>query len=344
MTKNNSHSPQISVIMPVYNVGPYIKQAVDSVLEQTCGDFELIAINDGSTDNSPAILQRYAEKDKRLKVVNQENQGLVATLNRGIALARGKYIARMDPDDVCFPRRFEQQIAILDSKPSVVLVAGGFEVIDQDSEFLYREVLPTHSEDIKRSMLLRNPIAHGSVMFRKETFDKIGQYSNSCGPMEDFYLWTEMAQLGDIEAVEASVYRWRVNSQGITSTKNKKVIEATKRHIDTLWVEQFPAVLGSRELRRRGMRYFKEYKKRGVDMKNIVWTDNARIGVKMIRRGHMLAGISQLLAVALTGRAGIRTVIHRIRIILLGSPKALIGRYAKPRTVRRYAKYGQQEV
>lgn len=335
--------PRVSVIMPVYDVEQYIKKAVDSILEQTYSDFELIAVNDGSPDNSLKILEKYARQDDRIHVVSQENRGLVATLNRGISLARGEYIARMDPDDISFPRRFEQQVAVLDAYSSVVLVAGGFEVIDQDDEFLYREVIPVHNEDIKRSMFLRNPIAHGSVMFRKKAFDIIGGYSSTCGPMEDFYLWTQLAKLGEIEAVESAVYRWRVNSNGITSNKNKEVLAATKRHIDTLWVESFPQVLGTRELRRRGMRYFRTYKKRGVDMKNVVWADNTRIAVKMIRRGHLVKGLQQLLAVALTGRAGIKAVIHRFKLITQGSSQA-VGRQARAKMARRYARYGQQDI
>lgn len=320
---NNITKPHISVVMPVFNVEKFIKEALNSILEQTYTNFELIAINDGSPDNSLQILKQYAKADERIRVISQDNQGLVATLNHGISLARGEYIARMDPDDVSFPRRFEQQVEILDTKPEVVLVAGGFEVIDEDSEFLYREVLPVDSDDIKRSMLLRNPIAHGSVMFRKSTFEKIGQYSDSCGPMEDFYLWTQMARLGDIEAVEPAIYRWRVNQAGITSTMSKKVIEATNRHIDTLWLQQPPQPLGALELRRRGQHYFKTYKKRGVDMKNIVWTDNARLGVKMIRRGRLLKGAYQLLSVAVTGRAGVRTVVDRFSLIARESFHAL---------------------
>lgn len=326
--------PRVSVIMPVYNTELYLKEAVDSILEQTFEDFELIAINDGSKDKSSAILDRYAAIDSRVRVIHQENQGLVATLNRGIDAARGEYIARMDADDISFPRRFEQQVAVLDEQPDVVLVAGGFEIIDEENEFLYREVIPAHDRDIKRSMLLRNPIAHGSVMFRRQACLDAGKYSNEHGPTEDFELWVRLAAYGKFVGLEQTIFRWRVNQKGITSNNNKLQLELMKVHIAALWSVSPPEVLSARVLRDDGRKYFKTYTKRGFDMRNIMLSDNAQIAFQMIKRGSVLKGARQWLSVATATRTGLRLALHRLRLTLVHTSQG----------VRKYAKFGRQEV
>ncbi|HJQ09254.1 MAG TPA: glycosyltransferase [Candidatus Saccharimonadales bacterium] len=329
-----SKHPLISVIMPVYNNDEYIKQAIDSILEQTYPHFELIALDDGSSDTSGAILDGYARTDNRVRVVHKKNEGLVKTLNRGIDMAKGEFIARMDGDDISFPRRFEQQIKILQNYPNVVLVAGGFEIIDEEGEFLYREVIPTGNDDIKRSMLLRNPVAHGSVMFRKSAYEKVGPYSDACGPTEDFELWSRLATVGDFAGLEQTIFRWRVNLKGITRTKNDLVVGIMKRHMDALWASNFPKVRSAKDLRTNGRHYFMTYKKRGMDMKRIVLADNASIAIKMIARGHIIIGVHQWFAVAMANRSGIKAAIHRVRLTIKGKTSAL----------RRYAKFGRQEV
>jgi glycosyltransferase involved in cell wall biosynthesis len=334
MGNEQKTSPTVSVVMPVYNAETYLKQAVNSILEQDFEDFELIAINDGSKDKSAEILDHFSSIDSRVIVIHQKNQGLVPTLNTGITNARGRYIARMDADDVSFPSRFRHQVAALDSNASVVLVAGGFEIIDEDDDFLYREVLPCVSADIKRSMLLRNPIAHGSAMFRADACQQAGMYSNDYGPTEDFEMWVRLSQLGDFAAVESCVYRWRVNRKGITSTKNKQQLDIMRRHIDDLWQKGAPEILPTAELRRRGAYYWKNYEKRGIAMKNIMLADNAQIAVKLIRRKRYWDGFRQMMAVAFVGRAGVRAVKHRFHNIAMGTSQA----------IRRYAKYGRQET
>lgn len=322
-------NPRISVVMPVYNAEQYLKEAVDSILDQTYTDFELIAINDGSKDGSAKILDEYAKKDPRVIAVHQENKGLVATLHRAIEMARGEFIARMDGDDVSFPRRFEQQVAVLDANPDVILVAGGFEVIDEDSEFLYREVLPAHDRDLKRRMLLRNPLAHGSVTFRKAILKTVGNYTDEFGPTEDFELWSRMSLAGKFVALEQTIFRWRVNSTGITSNNNQLQRKIMKRHTGELWKNSFPEVLSAKQLRADCKKYFKQYKKRGIDMKNIMMTDNAEIAVAMMSRGHFFMGLHQLAAVATANRTGLKAASRQLSAALRkglgGAKRALAG-------------------
>lgn len=327
--------PRISVVMPVYNTERYLKEAIDSILEQTYTNFELIAINDGSKDGSAQIIDHYAKIDKRVIAVHQENKGLVATLNRGIEMARGEFIARMDADDVSFPRRFEQQINVFDKNPDVVLVAGGFEIIDEEGEFMYREVVPTSDRDIKRSMLLRNPVAHGSVTFRKDACETVGCYSDAHGPTEDFELWSRLATIGKFAALEETIFRWRINRKGISSNNNRLQIEIMKRHTAALWAVSFPPVLSAQILRNDGRHYFKTYKKRGFDMRNIMLADNARIGLKMIRHGRPVMGLHQFFAVLFSTRTGFKLALHHLKLESIGGAK---------HTIRRFVKYGRQEV
>jgi glycosyltransferase involved in cell wall biosynthesis len=333
-TNANQQNPIVSVVMPVYNAEAYLIEALHSILGQSFANFELIAINDGSTDNSADILAGYSAKDHRLVVINQPNRGLVATLNYGIDTARGKYIARMDADDISFPDRFRRQVEILETHDNVVLVTGAFEIIDEEGEFLYREIVPAHDADIKRSMLLRNPIAHGSAMFRRDSAVQAGKYSDKHGPTEDYDLWVRLSNLGEFMALDYAVYRWRVNRLGITSTKNKIQSDIMKGHINNLWASAPPTVLHAKSLRASGRDYYTHYDKHGITMKNIMLADNARIAVKLIRRGHLLKGLQQLLAVLIVGRSGVKAVWRRFGAIAHGTTQAL----------RRYAKYGRQEV
>jgi glycosyltransferase involved in cell wall biosynthesis len=334
MQSHKTNTPRISVLMPVYNAERFLRQAVDSILEQTYADFELIAIDDGSKDASGTILDEYAAQDPRVRVFHQENQGLVTTLNRAIELSHGEYLARQDGDDVSFPLRFEQQAAVLDSQPDVVLVSGGFEVFDEEDEFLYREVLPTDDQEIKRAMYLRNPIGHGSVMFRKDAALAAGLYSDQHGPTEDYELWSRLAKQGKFAAVEQAVYHWRVNPAGITSNSNKVMLEIMRGHIDRLWLEQAPPLLSAKQLRQKGYHYYSTYRKRGVDMKNDMLADNAQIAFKMMRRGNFFMGCRQLLAVALVGRSGLRAVRHRMLVVRRSGVEA----------IRKHALFGRQDA
>lgn len=318
--------PLVSVIMPVYNVEHYLRQAIDSVLNQTYTNLELIAVDDGSRDASGKILDEYKAKDNRLVVVHQENQGVVAAANYAVSIARGEYIARQDSDDISFLRRIELQVHALDTHPGVSLVAGCFEGIDEDDEFIYRDILPAEDEDIRRALYLRNPIGHGSTMFRRKTFLEAGEYGGNGdrrGVAEDYELFVRLAGRGQLLGLEPSLYRWRINMKGITQTQNKLMAEIMQNHIDTRWQSGCPRVIGARELRRKGRDYMRTYKKRGIGMKEVVLADNAQMAIKMLRYGHPLKGLQQLIAVALVGRSGIHAVLMRFEFIRRGTTAAI---------------------
>jgi len=311
----NNKQPLVSIVMPVYNAEKYLTEAIISTLNQTYENIELIAVNDGSKDDSEAILKHFAKQDKRLRIISQENTGIVGALNNGIATARGELIARLDADDVNFLTRIEKQVGAFNQNPHAVLVATGFEVIDEDSEYMYREILPTRDEDIKRMMFLYNPIAHGSVMFKKDAFVQAGGYSNSCGPTEDYELWTRLSQMGEFLGLEAILYRWRQNRNGITFTNNPAMQAHTKRNLAHYWQQNDVKFMTRTQIVQIGKYYLQHGKKYGSDTKNIVYANIAQLSIKLIKNGRPFDGLRQLLALASTGRTGLKLAFYRVTTI-----------------------------
>ena len=190
--------PKVSVILPVYNGEADLQEAIDSVLAQTFTDFELIAINDGSRDGSGRILD--ALDDPRVRVVHQDNMGLALTLNRGIQLAGGEYIARQDADDVSMPERLSRQVAFLDANPACGLL-GTWSVIrqgDQDTQRGHRH--PCDKGELQMRLLFDSFFVHSSVMLRRSALTVSGPYPTDPerNPPEDFDLWLRLARTHEI--------------------------------------------------------------------------------------------------------------------------------------------------
>jgi glycosyltransferase involved in cell wall biosynthesis len=185
-------SPTISVIMPVYNVERYARRAVDSVLGQSYRDFEFIVINDGSTDGTREILASYG--DERLNIQdNARNLGYVLSLNRGLALARGKYIARMDGDDVSLPDRFASQVRFLNEHGDVGVCGSRVETIGHGGGVVWRP--PCDHPDIVCNSLFESTLYHPTVMIRREVLEQSGlEYDNSYYGAEDFRLWVQLSR------------------------------------------------------------------------------------------------------------------------------------------------------
>lgn len=214
----NSTSVHISVILPVYNGSSYLNESVDSILSQSYSHFELIIIDDGSSDDSADIISSY--NDRRIRFVHQDNQGLAATLNRGISIASGTYIARQDQDDVSLPHRFEKQVAFLDTQPDYGMV-GTWAVI-------WEGVLPTartHShpadnQTLKFNLLFDNPFVHSSMMIRKSVFAEVGGYSTDCDrqPPEDYELWSRIARKFKVANIPEVLHVYREMPQSMSRT------------------------------------------------------------------------------------------------------------------------------
>jgi glycosyltransferase involved in cell wall biosynthesis len=202
--------PKLSVILPVYNGQQYLSEAIQSVLSQSFTDFELIIINDGSTDGSGEIINSFC--DARIRYIEQSNKGLAATLNRGILLAKGEYVARQDQDDVCLSSRFEKQVAFLDANPLLGMVGSAAEIWvgnEETNRFLKH---PVDDASLTFGMLFDNHFVHSSVTIRLSVFASVGGYAEGLRqPPEDYELWSrvmkeyKLANLPDVLMVYREV-------------------------------------------------------------------------------------------------------------------------------------------
>jgi glycosyltransferase involved in cell wall biosynthesis len=205
--------PTISVIMPVYNGEKYLREAIDSILNQTYRDFEFIILNDGSTDSTEEIILSY-DDPRIVYVKNKENLQIVKTLNQGIALAKGKYIARMDADDISLPRRFEKQIALMTARPDIDVCGTWYKTFGEKE---YLQKLPTQDEQIKVDLLFYTSLAHPSIMMKKSIFDEC-KYSENFPKAEDYALWIELADKFKFANIPESLLHYRLH-QNQTGTE-----------------------------------------------------------------------------------------------------------------------------
>jgi glycosyltransferase involved in cell wall biosynthesis len=170
---SNATHPQVTVLMSVYNGEMYLHEALDSILAQTYNDFELLVIDDGSLDGTAAILEDYRTRDSRVRIEsNETNTGLTKSLNRGINLARGKYIARMDADDVALPERLARQVAFMEANEQVGVCGTWAVLLGEGEGHLIR--FPTNSETIRCQLMFDNPLAHPTTIIRKQMLKKNG--------------------------------------------------------------------------------------------------------------------------------------------------------------------------
>ncbi len=221
-------SPDVSVVMGVYNGASHLRETIDSVLTQEDVSLEYVIVNDGSTDESPKILNEYATIDSRVRVILQENQGLTKALMRGCAESRGRYIARQDVGDVSLPRRLTLQTQALDANDKLAFVSCWTEFCGPEWEHLYFikgtgiarvPILVLGGSD--NPTLADGPYHHGSVMFRKESYCKAGGYRSEFYFAQDWDLWYRLAESGQFQVIEQTLYRVRI-SPGSISTENKK--------------------------------------------------------------------------------------------------------------------------
>ena len=232
MTSPAAARPAISVLMPVYNTERFVAETTESVLAQTFRDFELIALDDGSKDRSREILEGFARRDPRVRVVSRPNKGLVATLNEGLALAQAPLIARIDADDLCHPQRFEKQVAALNADPGLVAVGSCSAAIDEDGNALGNYPTPLSHEAIEKEHLRgQSSIHHPSVMFRTEVVRQLGGYRELV-PCEDFDLWLRLGEVGRLANLAENLITKRLFPGSIVATtldKRRRVLDQIMR-------------------------------------------------------------------------------------------------------------------
>lgn len=200
--------------MPVYNGQDFLKEAIECILKQSYTNFEFIIINDGSKDRSDEIIRAYS--DQRIKYINQENKGLGATLNIGLGLCTGKYIARQDQDDISHQHRFKKQIEFLENNPNVILVGTWAKIFQDNSSFIQYH---KHAADpclLKFDFMFDNCMVHSSVMFRKTALDQAGNYNPDRNLYEDFDLWSRFMQVGDLANIPEVLVDYRHHDKGLS--------------------------------------------------------------------------------------------------------------------------------
>ena len=215
--------PSISVIMPVYNAGKFLKESIESILQQSFTNFEFFIIDDASTDNSVEIIQSYT--DKRIRFIQKEfNTGYTDSLNMAVQLSKGKYIARMDADDISFKHRFQQQFQFMESHTEVLVLGTAYKIIDTNTIVQ----LPITNEEAKIVAMMNVPVAHPTVLIRKEVFDKYGLwYNKKYEPSEDYDLWTRVLEKGSIENLPGTFLYYRRHPEQQSISRYHKLMEAT---------------------------------------------------------------------------------------------------------------------
>lgn len=217
----NSLAPTVSVILPAYNAGHTIGAAIQSILSQTYTDFEVMVINDGSTDDTQSVVQGF--DDPRVRTLrNPQNMGLVASLNRGIEEAQGTLLARMDADDISMPERLAAQVQYMQSNPRLGVVSCHYETFDDKSPFLERVVLPTSDAEVRYDLYAKtNCFCHPAAMMRRQALEQVGGYKAEWFPAEDRELWTRMLETWHGANVPQTLHRMRRHAKSISSQNMK---------------------------------------------------------------------------------------------------------------------------
>jgi glycosyltransferase involved in cell wall biosynthesis len=220
--------PRISVVMPVWNGEAYLREAIDSILSQTFTDFELIVIDDGSTDGTAQILQSY--RDTRIRIIQEGHLGFVGAVNRGVAAARAEWIARQDADDVSLPTRLEKQWEAIQKRPTAVFCYIDIKAIGDQGRIERQPRLPRSRALVALKSCFQCPVCVGAALIKRSTFLEAGGYREEEFPAEDYAFVSRVLALGNMVGVPQTLYAIRKHDQQISHTK----IEAQKQKTRTV--------------------------------------------------------------------------------------------------------------
>jgi glycosyltransferase involved in cell wall biosynthesis len=226
-------APAISVLMAVHNGEKFLAEAVESILNQSFGDFEFVIVDDGSVDNSKRMLSAYAARDTRIRLISQVNQGLTKSLNTALQLARGEFIARFDADDISLPRRFEQQVSALRSNATLVLIGSEVELITDDGLFLGVRGHATSHHEIRKRLLLGDgsALTHPAVMIRRSSLTGIGGYDETFTVAQDLDLFLRLSEIGGVSNLPYTLLLWRQHDSSVNRTRTALWAEVKRRAI-----------------------------------------------------------------------------------------------------------------
>lgn len=253
-------NPQISVVMPIYNGEKYIKESIESILNQELKDFELIIINDGSTDRTEEIVKEYEEKDNRIKLIQNRNQkGLPGALNTGLAATRGCYIARADADDINRPYRLKMEYEFLEAHPQIHIIGGGYAPFNENGHRM-NIFHPASSIEIAWKFISNTYFCHPSVMFRREIIKNIGDYPYVGA--EDFAFFSKIVRKYRCANLKKILIQYREHQTNYSLTAKDRVRESVKN----TFKENYLHYMGNLEYSEFFYRYQTENK---LNIKNI---------------------------------------------------------------------------
>jgi len=219
----------ISVLLPVFNGSQFLSRAIESVVQQTYPKWELLVIDDGSTDDSAMVAERFSRVDERVRVLRKENRGISAALNSGLEAAKGEFIARMDGDDVCYPERFAAQLAHLKDS-NADLIGCQVRLIDKSGRKLVRVDRPLGHEEIE-AMLLKgdgSAIIHPAMFCRRSILEQVSGYREELRWMEDLDLYLRVAEIGRLSNVDRVLLDYRQHPNSVNHTSERKQLEFRK--------------------------------------------------------------------------------------------------------------------
>jgi glycosyltransferase involved in cell wall biosynthesis len=225
----NANRPIVSVLMSVYNSEKYLALAINSMLRQSHRDFEFVIVNDGSTDKSSEILQCYATRDRRIRVISRKNGGIVAALNEGLACARGEFIARMDSDDISVPQRLELQLAFMREHPECLAVSCQNLAIDPEGWPIRVVRCPLTHEEIETLHLSGEGggLCHAAALIRRDALEALGGYRGEFELAEDYDLWLRMGEIGRLANRPEILFWFREHATSLSKSRREQQRLAT---------------------------------------------------------------------------------------------------------------------
>lgn len=209
--------PLVSVLMASRNGSRFLGEALESLRAQSWRRLEIVVVDDGSTDETPAILERFARSHAATRVLRSEGIGLAGALARAATQARGELFARHDDDDRSDPRRVEEQVSFLLGHPEIGLVGTGASLIDERGEVVARVPVPTTAARIRATLRRAPPFVHGSVLIRREVYERAGGYRTAFQATQDYDLWLRIPRDAGLANLAAPLYQWRLHAGGVFS-------------------------------------------------------------------------------------------------------------------------------
>ena len=215
---NQKSNPLVSVLIPTYNSELYIKDTLESILNQTYKNLEIIIIDDASTDSTLKIVKKY--KDKRIKIyINNKNLGIAKNMNKGIRLSNGKYLAIMDADDWSYPYRIEEQVQLMEENPKVVLCSGYMDICNENLEFQNTRTYPITDKEIRKAIVTYDPISHPASMWRMSELLKTTLYNDNFPICRDYDLIVRISEFGEYQNIPKPLIKYRVRKDSETGKR-----------------------------------------------------------------------------------------------------------------------------